>query len=64
VLLNVIELGHPIGFDSDNLERVIAWKQDSEMRTQALRTAMEATGFRIHVRIELGAPHLDSPRSR
>ncbi len=59
VLLNVIEVGHPIGFDSDQLERIIAWKEDAETRLQALREAIERTGIRVHVRIELGVPHLD-----
>jgi nucleotide-binding universal stress UspA family protein len=59
VLLNVIEVGHPIGFDSDQLERIIAWKKDAETRLQALRTAIEQTGIRVHVKIELGIPHID-----
>ncbi len=59
VLLNVIEIGHPIGFDSDQLERVIAWKKDAEIRLQALRVAIEPAGIRGHVRLELGIPHLD-----
>lgn len=59
VLLNVIEVGHPIGFDSDNLERIIAWKKDAETRLQALRTTIEQTGMRVHVKIELGIPHFD-----
>jgi nucleotide-binding universal stress UspA family protein len=63
VLLNVIEIGHPIGFDSDQLERIIAWKEDAETRLQALRTAIERTGIRVHVKIELGVPHLDILRT-
>jgi nucleotide-binding universal stress UspA family protein len=59
VVLNVIEVGHPIGFDSDQLERIIAWKKDAETRLQALRTATEQSGLRVHVRLELGIPHFD-----
>jgi nucleotide-binding universal stress UspA family protein len=59
VLLNVIEIGHPIGFDSDNLERIIAWKKDAEARMDLLRTAIEKSSIHVHVKIELGVPHLD-----
>lgn len=59
VLLNVIEIGHPIGFDSDQLERIIAWKKDAETRLEALRLAIDRTGIRARVKIELGVPHLD-----
>lgn len=59
VLLNVIEIGHPIGFDSDQFERIIAWKKDAETRLEALRVAIERSGIRARVKIELGVPHLD-----
>ena len=59
VLLNVIEVGHPVGFDSDQLGRIIAWKRDAQTRLQALQTVVEQTGIRVRARIELGVPYLD-----
>ncbi len=59
VLLNVIELVHPIGFASDELERILAWKKDAEFRLEALRSATEKSGIRVRVRIEPGIPHID-----
>ncbi len=59
VLLNVIEAGPPIGFASAYLERIIAWKKDSDSRLRALRTATERSGIRVHIRVELGIPHED-----
>ncbi len=59
LLLNVIELVHPIGFASDELERVLAWKKNVEPRLEALRSASEKSGIRARVRIEPGIPHMD-----
>ncbi len=57
ILLNVIEIGKPIGFDSDTLERIIDWKTDSEARMKSLREVLENAGIRVRVKIEPGVPH-------
>ncbi len=61
-LLNVIDLGPQIGFASDTFETMLAWKQDTEAKFNDLKSAVEATGLRVHWRIELGKPAIEIVR--
>ena len=62
ILLNVVELGPQIGFASDTFEKMLAWKQDAEVRLDELKLGLEATGIRTRWRIEPGKPAIEIVR--
>jgi nucleotide-binding universal stress UspA family protein len=62
VLLNVVELGPQIGFETDTFEHMLAWKKDAEPRLDGLKKEIEAKGVRCRWRLEIGKPAFEIVR--
>ncbi len=56
LLLNVVEVGRPVGFASDTFEHLVAWKTSAEKALAGLTARIEAIGIRCRWRLEPGRP--------